>query len=119
MLRSWHLPSATPTSVRYLALLLLVLQGFVAASPLFEGRNVDGPPRVHVEQRDAHHPDQHNEASCALCSVRATSMVASVPLRPISEGQGRSIVRAAGMAVAVASDAGLDHHSRAPPVIAS
>jgi len=114
-----HLLSATSACVRSIALLLLVLQGFVAASPLFEARDADGPPRVHVEQRDAHHPHQHNPDSCALCSARTTTMVASVPVCPLGAGLRCAIVVSAAASVAHSSDAGLDHLSRAPPAIAS
>jgi len=106
-------------TLRAIALLLLLTQGLVGASPLFEKRDVGGPPRVHLEQRDAQHPNQHNEASCALCSARATSMVASVPVCPLGEGLRRSIVVSAAASIAYSSDAGLDHHSRAPPSFAS
>ncbi len=115
MQRPRPLPSATPTRVRYVALLLFIVQAMVAASPLFERRDNDGPPRVHVEQQDARHPNQHNESRCALCSARATSMLASVPLCPLGPSARRTITHdAAGFAV-VSADAGLDHHSRAPP----
>lgn len=119
MLHPRHRPSATPTCVRYIALLLLVLQGFVVASPFFEARDSDGPPRVHVEQRDARHPHQHNPDNCALCSARTTTMVASVPVCPLGGGLRRSIVVSAAASIAYSSDAGLDHHSRAPPATAS
>jgi len=119
MLRPRHLPSATPRSVRTIALLLFVLQGFVAASPLFEARDADGPPRIHVEHRDAHHPHQHNPDTCALCSARTTTMLASVPVCPLGAGRRRAIVVSAAASVAYSSDAGLDHRSRAPPAITS
>jgi len=115
MRRPRLLPSSTSTRVRCVALLLLVLQALMAASPLLERRDSDGPPRVHVEHHDAHHPNQHNDASCALCRVRATTMVASVSVNPLGPVVRRAIAVDATAFSAVSADAGRDHHSRAPP----
>jgi hypothetical protein len=49
---------------------LFALQGAIALSPLLES-NERGRMPVHVEQQGATHRYQHNEATCAVCTVRA------------------------------------------------
>jgi len=49
---------------------LFALQGAITLSPLLEP-NEKGRMPVHVEQQGATHRYQHNEATCAICAVRA------------------------------------------------
>jgi hypothetical protein len=49
---------------------LFALQAAIALSPLLEA-NERGKIPVHVEQQGATHKYQHNEATCAVCTVRA------------------------------------------------
>ena len=61
---------------RLVALALFALQGGIVASPFMEPRS-EGRLSAHAEQDGARHVNLHNEATCALCSVRAqTSMPA-------------------------------------------
>jgi hypothetical protein len=49
---------------------LFALQCAIALSPLLEA-NERGRIPVHVEQQGATHKYQHNESTCAVCTVRA------------------------------------------------
>ena len=57
-----------PTSSR--SRCCVALQGAIALSPLLES-NERGRMPVHVEQQGATHQYQHDEATCAVCTVRA------------------------------------------------
>jgi len=59
---------------RAAAVVVVVMQLFVAASAIWE-QSAQVRLGEHAEQQDAQHVGQHDEATCALCSVRSqTSM---------------------------------------------
>jgi hypothetical protein len=101
--------------VRSVALLLLVLQGLIAASPFYEPRNVADLPRVHMEQKDAPHVDLHNEDTCAVCSARAVFATLPGPVCPLIEAGRQLVVAAAAAEVSPSADARVGTLSRAPP----
>ena len=101
---------------RSVSLLLFALQGVIALSPVWEPQE-QSTPRAHAEQPGTRHVAVHNEANCAVCSVR--SMHASVPpavFPAIVFVQWRPV---AGLtAIALSScDGALSHLSRAPPLL--
>jgi hypothetical protein len=49
---------------------LFAIQGAIAVSPLLEPTE-KGRLGAHTEERGAQHKYQHDEATCAVCSVRA------------------------------------------------
>ena len=62
------LPRLHRWSLRFAALLTLVLQVGVGVSPLLDH---DGRiPRSHVERHGNRHPRAHNERTCVVCAVR-------------------------------------------------
>jgi hypothetical protein len=101
---------------RVVALALFALQGAVALSPAVE-RGQTERPQTHVEERGAVHPFAHDDATCALCSVR--SMHAAVPARPSGVVSPPGLQRLLTLValVAPAPDGGPSNLSRAPPSV--
>lgn len=96
------------------ALLTLVLQVGVGASPLFDH---DGRiPASHAERRGNRHPRQHNESTCVVCAVRALQARAvstdPVPL-PYHRRQPQPTITLAD--APPSRDAPTSNASRAPP----
>jgi hypothetical protein len=99
---------------RVVALALFALQGAVALSPVVE-RGQSERPQTHVEERGAVHPFAHNDATCALCSVR--SMHAAVAARPsglVAAPRQHGLMTLVAL-VAPTPDGGPSNLSRAPP----
>jgi hypothetical protein len=63
---------------RLAAVALFALQGAMALSPLWEPGS-EARMSAHAEQDGARHLNLHNEATCALCSVRAQTSMPSPP----------------------------------------
>jgi len=101
--------------VRFVAFLLLVVQGLIAASPFYEPRNVADLPQIHMEQKDAPHVDLHNEHTCAVCSARAVFATLPGPVCPLIDAGRQLIVAAAAAEETSSADARVGTLSRAPP----
>ena len=101
--------------VRSVALLLLVLQGLIAASPFYEPRNVADLPRIHMEQKDAPQVDLHNDDTCAVCSARAVFATLPGPVCPLIDADRQSIGAAAAAEQSPSADTRVGTLSRAPP----
>jgi hypothetical protein len=69
-LRSYPLRRLTGWRHQFALAALLVLQGAITLSPLLEP-NEKGRMGAHVEQQGAQHKYQHDETTCAVCSVRS------------------------------------------------
>lgn len=101
---------------RAVALMLLLLQGLIAASPFFEPRNEADLPRIHMEQKDAPHVDLHRDDDCALCSARASFAVPPLPVSPVVEAGCETLVAASDVELIAKSDIRVGKSPRAPPV---
>ena len=108
-------PRPRPWRTRSVALLLLVLQGLIAATPFVERRSVSDLPRIHVEQKDAPHLDLHNDDTCALCSVRAEFATPPGAVCPLVETGRPQLVSAGDVDASRSTDARVGNLSRAPP----
>lgn len=102
--------------MRRLALVALVaLQGMVTLAPLMEAHHE--APESHVEQTGASHIFVvHNEATCAVCTLRSIRVLpshASTLVPAVAPG----IFALSRAAVSVVTRDGAAHASRAPPAI--
>lgn len=106
MLKPWR---------RAIAAALLALQSVVALLPAMEQR---GEVRLdtHMEAPGNEHLPAHNDATCAVCAVRA--LWGAVPQQAAPLFPPASIGRADIVFAAVAPTVGVapDNHPRAPPV---
>jgi hypothetical protein len=95
---------------------LVALQGAIALSPLLES-NERGRMPVHVEQQGATHRYQHNEATCAVCTVRALH---SSPAQgcPAIAGERQQALAALDAPVAPLHGVDTTALPRAPPQLA-
>ncbi len=103
---------------RHIAAALIVsLQLGVATSAVWEGR-AERRLDTHVEENGTRHLDQHNEDTCALCSVRTqTPMPADLADRVVAGGEAG--VGPAGSHRSVPSAQARTTLSRAPPALQS
>jgi hypothetical protein len=92
---------------------LFVLQIVIAVSPLVESRE-EGRLIAHVEQDGTRHVNLHNEATCALCSVRAQKAMPAPAATPV--GSARSpIAPTVATYTAPLTVGATTNRSRAPP----
>lgn len=102
---------------RAIAFLLLVMQGFIALSPLGEPRAGGVALQIHVEAQGTTHPDTHRDDTCALCAARSAFAALQVPVTLLT-GIDRLATVPCARDVTSPSTAGLCAHlSRAPPAL--
>ena len=94
---------------------LIALEMAVTLSPLLEPHHEAA--ETHIEQSGtAHHFLVHNEATCAVCTLRSMGALPVVPEVPIASAVPVMPPRARQY-VAVVSRGATAHGSRAPPVV--
>jgi hypothetical protein len=94
---------------------LLALQGAIALAPLAEPSE-RGRMGAHAEQQGAQHQYQHDESTCAVCSVRSLHC-APVHTCPPIVGERQHSIAALEVPVAPAFRADPTALPRAPPTL--
>ncbi len=95
---------------------LFALQGAIALSPLLDARDDKGIG-MHIENRGTRHAYMHNEATCAVCSVRSLhSTVPFVAAPPATEMHHETVAATPQGEAPDRPDVGT-RHSRAPPPV--
>lgn len=102
-----------PLTLRFAALLMLVVQGGVAISPLLDHDGRIATP--HAEQRGHRHPTAHNERTCVVCAVRALQAPAVIDEPAPLPVQRRTPVEIADRQLSASRDPPPSNASRAPP----
>jgi hypothetical protein len=114
MPRAFHLSHPRRSlGQRLAAVALFALQGAMALSPLWEPGS-EARLSAHAEQDGARHLNLHNEATCALCTVRAQTSMPAAASPPIVASQVHIAVASVAYAAPVAG-ASSTNHARAPP----
>jgi hypothetical protein len=117
MLSAFRSTQRGPSSwARRIALFALIaLEMAIVVSPLLEPHHT--APETHVEQSGAtHHFVVHNEATCAICTLRSMGQLPAAAPLPLS-GTAPIVVAGAREHVTVLSRDEVAHSPRAPPVL--
>jgi hypothetical protein len=101
-------------SRRRTAIVLLALQAGIAFAPLAEPAGA-ATVVAHVDEQGTNHHFAHNEATCAICSLR--TLVADVPAATpvVMQASGFQPVAVDAHSRLASHEFRADHPSRAPP----
>jgi hypothetical protein len=113
LFRSGH-QHKLPLARRFALLALLVVQAMVTLAPLMEAHHE--APESHVEQNGATHVFVvHNEATCAVCTLRSLRQLASTASIAIPTAAPTYFASPRDYVVVLSRDEAA-HAPRAPPV---